>query len=118
MNRRMSWGASGGRIASGFLPHGGSLRRTMSWPFLVVLLAAAVVAPVAADTPPPTDSTPAAPQPIQPDRPGIADGSTVVGAGVFQIETGVLEQWRRDGPVEEHDIFTPTLFRYGIGKRL
>jgi opacity protein-like surface antigen len=31
-------------------------------------------------------------EPIQPDRPGIADGSTVIGPGYFQSEIGVQRQ--------------------------
>jgi hypothetical protein len=45
---------------------------------------------------------------INPDRPGIADGSATVGRGVFQIETGV----DRD---RESRAF-PTLLRFGITK--
>ena len=56
--------------------------------------------------------------PINPDRPGIADGSSVVGKGVFQIEVGVQH--------ENHDVaggghqrlaLTPTLLRYGLDSR-
>jgi hypothetical protein len=47
---------------------------------------------------------------INPDRPGIADGSAVVGKGVFQFETGVDRT--RD------DLATPTLLRYGLTRSL
>jgi hypothetical protein len=47
---------------------------------------------------------------INPDRPGIADGSAVVGSGVIQIETGVDRT--RD------DLSTPSLVRYGLSKAL
>jgi hypothetical protein len=50
---------------------------------------------------------------ISPDRPGIADGSTVVGAGRFQIETALQHESRG----EIHTIFLPTLFRAGAGDR-
>ena len=54
---------------------------------------------------------------INPDRPGIADGSSVIGAKRFQIETGFQEEFRRDGSTHEHTIFVPTLVRVGIDKR-
>lgn len=43
---------------------------------------------------------------INADRPGIADGSVVVGRGTFQIETGVDRT--------RSDIAFPTLLRYGV----
>ncbi|HEX3580294.1 MAG TPA: transporter [Thermoanaerobaculia bacterium] len=45
---------------------------------------------------------------INPDRPGIADGSQTVGRGTFQIETGIDR--------EQGDNAFPTLLRYGISK--
>src|SRR5437868_13755884 len=51
-------------------------------------------------------------QTINPDRPGIADGSMTVGRGTFEIETGV----ERDDQSHERDISTPTLLRYGISR--
>jgi hypothetical protein len=51
---------------------------------------------------------------INADRPGIADGSTVVGAGAFQIESGIQEEFRRNGTDREHTFFVPTLLRFGI----
>jgi hypothetical protein len=51
---------------------------------------------------------------INPDRPGIADGSNVIGAKRLQIETGLQEEFRRDGDSREHTIFIPTLIRVGI----
>src|ERR1043166_4266062 len=53
---------------------------------------------------------------INPDRPGIADGSTVVGKGRFQIETAVQKEFRSDtsAGTNEHRLFTPTLIRYGF----
>ena len=50
------------------------------------------------------------PQVINPDRPGIADGSATVNSGVFQIETGV----ERDDDDSQHTSSTPTLLRYGL----
>jgi len=49
---------------------------------------------------------------INPDRPGIADGSAVVGRGIFQIETGL----ERDHDAGDRSIATPLLLRYGISK--
>ncbi len=54
---------------------------------------------------------------INPDRPGIADGSTTVGRGHFEIETGFQEEFRRDAAEHEHTLFLPTLLRYGFAKR-
>src|SRR2546428_380964 len=58
----------------------------------------------------------AEPDIINPDRPGIADGSTVVGKRRFQIETAVQKEFRSDSSSgsNEHRIFTPTLLRYGF----
>ena len=49
-----------------------------------------------------------------PDRPGIADGSSSVGAGRFQVESGLQREWRRDGAARERLTYVPTLLRYGI----
>ncbi|MDQ2819680.1 MAG: transporter [Pseudomonadota bacterium] len=45
-----------------------------------------------------------------PDRPGIADGSSVVGAGRFQMESGLQREWRSDDRLT----YVPTLLRFGI----
>ena len=45
---------------------------------------------------------------INPDRPGIADGSQTVGRGTFQLETGIDREKGVNG--------YPTLLRYGISK--
>jgi len=47
---------------------------------------------------------------INPDRPGIADSSAVVGAHIWQIEAGL----ERDHAAGERSLSTPLLFRYGI----
>jgi hypothetical protein len=50
---------------------------------------------------------------INPDRPGIADGSKVIAPGQFQLETGLQ--------YERHDVdfvFVPTLLRVGALTRL
>jgi hypothetical protein len=54
---------------------------------------------------------------INPDRPGIADGSTVVGSKTFQIETGIQFEFRHSEDTHEHTLFVPTLLRFGIGSR-
>ena len=51
---------------------------------------------------------------INPDRPGIADGSTVIGPQRFQIESGIQEEFRRSGDGREHTFFVPMLLRFGI----
>ena len=51
---------------------------------------------------------------ISPDRPGIADSSTVVGKKRFQIEAGVQHEYRSDSGSSQHTWFVPTLLRFGI----
>lgn len=54
---------------------------------------------------------------INPDRPGIADGSTTVGLHHFQIETALQVEFRRDGAEHDRTIFIPTLLRYGVADK-
>ena len=63
---------------------------------------------------PPQSENPPDADLINPDRPGIADGSNVIGAKRVQIETGLQEEFRRDGHSREHTIFIPALIRVGI----
>ena len=51
---------------------------------------------------------------INPDRPGIADGSTVIGAKKIQVESGIQEEFRRQEEIREHTLFIPSLLRIGI----
>lgn len=51
---------------------------------------------------------------INADRPGIADGSTVIGAKTFQLESGIQQEFRRSGDSREHTFFVPTLLRFGV----
>ncbi|MGH9423520.1 MAG: transporter, partial [Thermoanaerobaculia bacterium] len=51
---------------------------------------------------------------INPDRPGLADGSAVVGPGIFQIEAGLERDHGSDG----RSVATPVLLRYGVSKAL
>ena len=54
---------------------------------------------------------------INADRPGIADGSTVVGPKTFQVESGIQQEYRRSGTSREHTFFVPSLLRFGIDNR-
>jgi hypothetical protein len=54
---------------------------------------------------------------INPDRPGIADGSTTVGRGRFEIESALQAEFRRNGSEHDHTLFIPTLLRYGFAKK-
>lgn len=74
---------------------------------LIIIATFVVAAPAHAD---PTDDY------INPDRPGIADGSTTVGLAHFQIETAIRLEYRRNGDEREHTTFIPTLLRYGLSK--
>lgn len=53
-------------------------------------------------------------EPVNADRPGIADGSQTVGPGVFQVELGA--QREHDGGL--HVLSTPLLLRYGLSAPL
>ncbi|MBI3525531.1 MAG: transporter [Betaproteobacteria bacterium] len=53
---------------------------------------------------------------INTDRPGIADGSAVVGSGRFQVETGVQQEWRDSLGEKTRTLFAPTLLRLGLGE--
>lgn len=53
---------------------------------------------------------------INPDRPGIADGSNVVGAGRFQVEAGFQQEYRRNSGGSARTAYLPTLLRLGVNK--
>jgi hypothetical protein len=55
---------------------------------------------------------------INADRPGIADGSRVIGRGWLQLETGLQRENRRDADVRTVTTFIPTLLRAGITDQL
>jgi len=88
----------------------------------VMLLLAAIGSSVtqAAQSPARQQGKPARPEEadendlIDADRPGIADGSSVIGARRVQVETGVQEEVHR----REHLFFVPALIRLGISDRL
>ncbi len=51
---------------------------------------------------------------INPDRPGIADGSTTIRRGAVQIEAGIERDDQRSLGVEQRILSTPALLRVGI----
>lgn len=55
---------------------------------------------------------------INADRPGLADGSAVVGEGRVQVETGLQRDSRRDGTEPVRSTFIPTLLRIGLSESL
>lgn len=54
---------------------------------------------------------------INADRPGIADGSYVVGGGRFEIETAIQWEYHENDPGHDRRLFVPTLLRLGIDSR-
>src|SRR6185369_3944857 len=77
-------------------------QRTMRMTFFVLCLAAAsLVHAQEADL-------------ISADRPGLADGSTTVRRGAFQVELGL----ERDDENESRTLTTPLLLRYGLTEAL
>lgn len=55
---------------------------------------------------------------INPDRPGIADGSNVVGAGRIQVETGLQREYRNSNGAQSRTLFMPTLLRMGLNENI
>jgi hypothetical protein len=56
---------------------------------------------------------------LETDRPDITEGSRVVGAGLWQLETGILFQSDSADPVTAHDTSLPNvLMRIGVSPRL
>lgn len=89
---------------------------------IVVVVFLLAGTPSAAQTPlgpQPTPVQPAAEDKdlINPDRPGIADGSTVIGRGRFQLETAFQQELRHADGQTDHTHFIPTLFRVGLSPR-
>ena len=54
---------------------------------------------------------------LNPDRPGIADGSNVVGRGRFQPEMGAQQEFHHESGSRERTFFLPLLLRFGISAR-
>ncbi len=56
---------------------------------------------------------------LETDRPDITESSSVVGAGLWQLESGVLFQSDRMDPVTAHDTSLPNvLMRIGVSSRM
>ena len=55
---------------------------------------------------------------IDADRPGLADGSHVIGAGQIQLETAYQQERHRDDDVPSRLSFAPTLLRVGLTSRV
>lgn len=55
---------------------------------------------------------------INSDRPGIADGSNVIGIGVFQVETGLYQEYHYGDGGYARTFNIPTLLRLGISGNL
>jgi hypothetical protein len=73
------------------------------------------VAPPSQSTSQPSDSADL----INPDRPGIADGSRVIRPGQLQLEIGVQHELRRPTPeTRTATTFAPFLARIGLTKQL
>jgi hypothetical protein len=85
---------------------------------LWVMFASATAA-AQADAPRPPASQPASDSqnPINPDRPGIADGSGVIARGQLQIEFGFQREFRQEAVTKARTSFLPALIRVGIDGR-
>jgi hypothetical protein len=81
-----------------------NLGRTLSWSPLLMATALLVATPACADT---EDYA-------NPDRPGIADGSTAIGPGRFQVEAGLQQEMRKTDNASNHRLFTPLLLRFWL----
>jgi hypothetical protein len=55
---------------------------------------------------------------INPDRPGIADGSRVIRRGQLQLEIGVQRERRHSGDIGTTTTFVPLLLRFGVADGL
>jgi hypothetical protein len=53
---------------------------------------------------------------IETDRPDFVESSAVVGAGHWQVETGLTSDRSASAGVTTRSVTTPTLLRYGIGE--
>lgn len=56
-------------------------------------------------------------EPINADRPGIADGSKAVGQDRLQLEVGVQKEFRRVAGVNDYRAMAPLLLRAGVSPR-
>lgn len=56
---------------------------------------------------------------INPDRPGIADGSRVIRPGQIQVEVGIQDEKRRENAAtHSHTFFVPALVRLGVLRQI
>jgi hypothetical protein len=88
---------------------------------LLGLCALAGASPRSARSQVPAQVTPAAADsadPINPDRPGIADGSRVIRRGQLELEIGVQQERRHEGDTRTTTTFVPLLLRIGVAERL
>ena len=53
---------------------------------------------------------------INPDRPGVADGSAVIYPRRFEIETGIQAEYRSHGDAHDRTLFLPSLLRFGVNQ--
>ena len=84
----------------------------------LAVLAAPTMAQNAAPKPDAKPAEEATPDLVNPDRPGLADGSQVIGPRRFQIEFGYQNEFRSDSGVGQRTMFFPTLLRFGVNDRL
>ena len=76
----------------------------------------ALAGPACAD-PPGVPQTTASEDLINPDRPGIADGSTTIGPDHVQVELGYQYEYHRDAQGHFQLLFMPTLLRFGLSNK-
>jgi hypothetical protein len=95
------------------------VRNLMKCLQLPALLCLAFPAVALAQTTPPTTpaAAPAQEDLINPDRPGIADGSNVIGPRHFQIEMGIQYENHDTTTGVDRFLFVPTLLRFGVSSR-
>ena len=98
----------------------GELMRLFAASIVLALTVAATPASAqttSAPATPPGSQAQASGDAINPDRPGIADGSAVIGRGWFQLEAGVQQERRSDAGIKERATTIPSLFRIGVTNR-
>lgn len=82
----------------------------------VSLAALGCLAPATAYSAEPA-AKPDKPEPIGTDRPDLTDSDSVVGKGVFQLESGFLAEYSRISGGHDHSLFTPLLLRWGVAEK-
>jgi hypothetical protein len=55
---------------------------------------------------------------INADRPGLAEGSSLVGSGRVQLETGLQQEYSESSGTRSRTLFFPTLIRVGVSEKL